>query len=102
MNGDHGFDERFAAALAAAPEIPDCFDGIMRRIKRENAGKWTIRTIAALFVMSLVSFVFIDHRVHEPVTPEVVEELQGIHNLVSGEDIREELVSSSLTGEDTF
>ena len=102
MTAIDGFDKRFAEALAAAPEAPDCYGEINRRIKRDNAGRWAMRAMAALLLISLTSFLFLGHRPHEPVAPEVVEELQSIYNHISGEDIREELVSSSLTGEDSF
>jgi hypothetical protein len=102
MNTNAGFDKRFAEALAAVPEVPDCYNEILRRIKRESASRLTIRAIAALVVISLTSFLFIGHRAHETVAPEVVEELQSISNQVSGHDIQEELVSSSLIGEDSF
>ena len=102
MTSIDGFNKRFAEALAAAPEAPDCFDEISRRIKRDNTGRWAMRAMAALLLVSLTSFIFIGRRPHEPVAPEVVEELQSIYNHMSGEDIREELVTSSLTGEDSF
>jgi hypothetical protein len=102
MNTTNGFDKRFAEALAASPEVPDCYNEIMRRIKRENAGRLTIRAIAALLLISLISIFSLGHRAHEAVSPEVVEELQSIHNQISGDDFREELVASSLVGEDSF
>jgi hypothetical protein len=102
MNHINGFDKRFAEALAEAPEVPDCYQEILRRIKRGNATIRATWAIAALLVISFTSFLFIGNHAHESVPSEVAQELQSIDKHVSGDDIREELVSCSLTGEDSF
>ena len=102
MNTMNDFDKQFAQALSAAPDVPDCYPEIVRRIKRGNTVRVALRSVAALVAISLTSFVFIGHHSRERVAPEVVEELQSIYSNVSGEDIGEEMVSCSLIGEDSY
>jgi hypothetical protein len=102
MTAPHDFDKRFTEALAAAPDVPDCFDEIIHRIKRKNTVLWAMRSVAAVLLISLGSFLVVSHTVREPVAPEVVEELQSIYNHVSGKEIGQDFVSCSLIGEDSY
>jgi hypothetical protein len=96
------FEEKFLQALSDVPEMPDCYTGVMKRIKRRNAIRALGWSAAASLLIAASSFLYTS-RVHSSAVPmEVVEELQSIQNHVNGEDVHQELVSYSLVSEEIY
>ena len=100
MSVPSDFEARLAKALAQTPDMPDCYGEIMHRIKRKNAVARVAWGLAASLAISMTAFFYIGNQARQSIHPDVVEELQSIRSHVSGDDIREEIVSCSLVGED--
>jgi hypothetical protein len=103
MTLQNDFESRFAKALSQTPELPECYDGILRIINKRKSITRLVYGIAALFIISLVSFVFVN--VHSSETMQAIhsdvsDELTSIHTHLYGDDIREEILSCSLIGEE--
>ncbi len=99
MDAEKDFETRFTGALAQTPAMPECFDEIMRRIKRRSAVARAVWGIAASLIVSLSSLFYFS-RADRAISPEVAEELQSIQNHVAGDDILEDIVSCSLVDVD--
>jgi hypothetical protein len=99
MDAPNGFETRFAKALAQTPAMPDCYDGLIRRIKRRSVATRLGWGIAALLAISLTSLLYFS-RAHQAIPLDVAEEIQSIQSHVAGDDILEEIVSCSLVDMD--
>jgi hypothetical protein len=102
MTQGNDFDEVFYAALAKVPETPDCFPGILRRIHRKNLVMRTVWAAAASVLVAAGVFMYAEHAKNLEVPLEVVEELQRIHSHVNGDDVRQEMVSCSLSDDEIY
>jgi hypothetical protein len=99
---ENSFEENFLQALSRVPEMPECYENVMRRIRKRNATMRTLWAAAASLLIAATSVLYLELSKNQAVPMEVVEELQSIQSHVNGEDIHQELVSYSLVSEEIY
>jgi len=102
MIKDKDFEAGFFAVLGEAPPMPDCYPGVMRRIRQRTRMARMAWAVAASILVAAGSFMYVEQVKKIQVPTEVAEELQSIHSHITGDDVRQELVSCSLMDEEMY
>ena len=97
-------EQDFFRELGHVPELPPwCYEKVSRKIRYRSIATRAVQAAAALFIVSagMAGLLFVHKGNDRLVSPEAAEELQTVHNYLTGSDIDKEYESYALYEEET-
>jgi len=92
-------EQDFYRELGSVPEVPhDLYATVRRKIRRRTVFSRTALALAATFILAIgTTGVLVTHQRNDlSLSSEVAEELQTVHNYLTGKDLDQESESYAL------